>query len=172
MEKSSKNRWINWAHISNIFTDDFDAVFRKPVKESYCDREVDAIKDDESAKKMLVKTFKSMKKFEPTETDVETKSTSEEAPALVRTWKNKTETLQYWYINAGYSHGYAIIYENTKTFLIVGCYGSHPFVCTPKFEFVNSDGSTNDKCKFDASLETIVADAQKNTLEYLFNQSH
>ena len=116
MEKSSRNRWINWAHISNIFTDDFDAVFRKPVKESYCDREVDAIKDDESVKKMLVKTFKSMKKFEPTETDVETKSTLEEEPALVRTWKNKTETLQYWYINVNFPMAMQLSMKTQKHF--------------------------------------------------------
>lgn len=94
--------------------------------------------------------------------------------AIVKRWFNTTVRMEIWkYFNA-YDEGYCIIFGSNDTYLITGNKRCHPFIITPNFDFVNSDGSTFDG---DLDIQNMDLDAVKSlmknkTVEYIFNQIH
>jgi len=73
----------------------------------------------------------------------------------------------------GYDYGYALIYGDSSTFLIILNYGAYPFVYHPSFTFQNTDGSTFEKFSpYFLSVSGVKKFFKNKTLEYLFYQSH
>ena len=71
--------------------------------------------------------------------------------------------------------GYLIAFGAEKIEKIVGNINSHPFVCTKKFSFVNSDGSTFENGLVHPAIPTPEQVAKlfnEKAQEYLFNQIH
>lgn len=107
-----------------------------------------------------------------------------EQPALVKEWSNDSNSrIQLWITNGEpymigqhqsiSDEGWYIVYGTPDTFLIVGNYGSHPFVVAPAFSFDNSDGSTDEDFDFPSlNLEQVKYILKTKAPEYIFDQTH
>jgi hypothetical protein len=83
--------------------------------------------------------------------------------------KSLTSKLKVIIINEGYS----CFFEANSVFLIVGNFLGHPFVITPKFQFYNSDGSTDSNIDYtNINYQLIIKLMKEKSLEYIFNQIH
>ena len=179
-EDTESKYYINWTKTPYVFNDDTKNLFLKGDIKYYCDDAIERVSRSK-IKKLFDMIFSDMMTFVPIRSSAKTTiahTPSGDVPSLVRTWKSGSgQTLQFWYADQIANmlcteQGHAIIYESPKTFLIVGNFGSHPFVYTPEFGFVNSDGSTSGKCEFDSTPDSLIKAAQAKAVEYIFDQIH
>lgn len=90
---------------------------------------------------------------------------------MKRRWTNSTSTLEFLITR---DNGFAIIFSNEITFVILMNSGSHPAVITSEFSFFNSDGSTyEDVTNFPLlTLSEVVSLLKEKMTEYLFEPQH
>lgn len=185
---------INWDNTIQIFNDNINDIIGEISDNNYVDREIDT----EVKKDYLDDVFKRVDNFKYKKySKVFTKNEETlvgKKDILTKTWSNKEASIQLLvflddelsnYDNEDYcvkdcndddydyDDGYAIIYGDSSTFLIISNYEGHPSVFTPSFTFNNTDGSTfEDNSYFDYNLNELKHFFKQKTLEYLFNQCH
>jgi len=180
---------INWEETEGIFNDNLRNIIKEISDNNYCDHEVDG----EVQKDYLDDVFRRIDNFKYEKFDKYVVKNGEtlmgKEDILIKQWSNKDARIQllvyldketsnyedeiYCINDEEYDDGYAIIYGDSSTFLILANYGCHPFIYHPSFTFDNSDGSTfEDPSYFSYNLDELKAFFKEKALEYLFNQSH
>jgi hypothetical protein len=177
---------INWSETHGVFNDELHYVIDEIPTNNYCDHEI----DKKFTKDFFNDVFQKLDDFEIDHFSrylmENTETLIGEEDILVKQWYDGPKHIQLLLIldkdNSDYDNeiytvlddsGYAILYGDASTFLIVGNYGCHPFVYTPSFIFGNSDGSTFDDspCQF-FNLNKLKNFFKEKALEYLFDQTH
>lgn len=183
-----KKSLIDWCETALIFNDGLKYIIGEISDNNYCDFEVkDEVKEDHYDDVFNKIDNFIPKKYNKFVCDNQFTSMGEE-DILVRAWNNNNARLQLLTILdkeksdnemelyvpvEGCDSGYAIIYGDESTFLIVGNYFAHPFVYHPSFAFSNSDGSTFEDCRYDLlNFKQIKNILKRRALEYIFEQVH
>ena len=182
--------FINWRETSGLFNDNLGYVMEEISDNNYLDDAVNGeIKED-----YLDDVFRRINNFQfdkfnqNLEKDVET--FAGEKDILIKQWSNGNIRMQLLMIldkekslsdglmytpgeGYDYGYGYAIIYGDSSTYLIVGSHTWQPFVYHPSFTFDNSDRSTIESPSYsDLNFEELKIFFKRKTLEYIFNQCH
>lgn len=159
---------LNWGEMDQIFED--TTAYHPRIPEGYADHEIDGQVDPS----YFDPIFAELEAFQSEDYSfrlerIETLLGRE--CALIRAWSNKAESRLWFYIT---TENFAIAFGTSTTFLIVGNQHSHPFVCTPKFTFDNSDGSTDiDVTLFpEFTLDQVKQFLREKAIEYIFDQGH
>lgn len=176
-------KWENTHEIFNLGSEPFNITPNIP--NGYCDDEI----NNQVPTNYFDSIFQIIDAFKPLKyqyylrvvpTDMGDQS------AMLKQWSNKNARLQFWittsepasYLNFNpdpyiMETGWAIIYGDANTFLIVGNVNSHPFVMTPTFTFDNSHGSTSENFDFPSlNLEQVKYLLKTKAPEYVFNASY
>jgi hypothetical protein len=184
----SRRCLIEWTETQGVFNDELYYVIDEVSDNSYFNNNI----NEEIKKDYLddvfqrIDNFRCKRYFKDYGVNVETLLGEEDI--LFKNWidgntqielliildKEKSCDDSGYYVPAkGNNSGYAIIYGDSTTFLIVGCHGGKPFVYHPSFTFNNTDS-----CTFEDSLENLFSlnklktFVKKKALEYIFEQSH
>lgn len=177
---------IDWSETHGVFNDELHYIIGEISDNNYCDHEI----DNEVQKNYLDDVFTKIDDFEIDHFSrylmENTETLMGKEDILVKQWSDGHKHIQLLIIldkdNSDYDneiytetddYGYAILYGDESTFLIIGNYGCHPFVYHPSFVFGNSDGSTfeDSQCQF-FNLNELKSFFKEKALEYLFDQSH
>ncbi len=88
-------------------------------------------------------------------------------------WRNAEGNRLDYFVHP--EEGYFIAFGSEQIEKMMGNLGCHPFVCTKKFSFVNSDGSTFDEDVThlaEPNPEQVAKIFNSKSSEYLFKQIH
>lgn len=186
--KPSKS-FIDWKETSGVFNDNLCHVLDEISDNRYLDYVDGEIKED-----YLDDVFQRINDFQfdkfnqYLEKDVDT--FAGEKNISIKQWSNGNTRMQLLMIldkekslNDGlmytsddwfdYGFGYAIIYGDSSTYLIVGNHTWQPFVYHPSFTFDNSDRSTIEDPLYEIlNFEELKIFFKRKAIEYIFNQCH